>query len=147
MTRRLRSCSRQGESIAAVFSRPIRAEAGLIIPPAGYLKAVRKLCDKYVSDFFDEIQQAWPPGRYFRCCEEDVTPDIMTYGRHSAAHHADYRNHCPPKMWVEELKENRDTRFPDLRRQTACISAALPRINFMVTNDVPKLRERRANSS
>lgn len=42
---------------ACVFIEPVQGEAGVVIPPAGYLRAVRELCDRYGAFLvLDEIQ-------------------------------------------------------------------------------------------
>ena len=40
------------ETIAAIILEPVQGVGGIRIPPEGYLKAVRKLCDEY-SNFYD----------------------------------------------------------------------------------------------
>ena len=143
MTRTVEKLIATGESIAAVSLEPIQGEAGIIIPPAGYLKAVRELCDKYdICLIFDEIQTGMGrTGSYFRCCEEDVTPDIMTYGKAFGGGIMPITGIIArPKMWVEELKENPwILGSPTFGGNPLACSAALAAINFMVTNDVPKL--------
>ena len=76
-----------GESIAAVVLEPIQGEAGVIIPPAGYLKEVRAICDELdVVLIIDEIQTGMGrTGTLWRCDAEEIVPDIMTFGRPSAA--------------------------------------------------------------
>ncbi|MFW6409532.1 MAG: aspartate aminotransferase family protein [Halanaerobiales bacterium] len=64
---------------AAFIVEPIQGEAGIIVPPEGYLKEVRKLCDKYDTYLiFDEIQTGLGrTGDLFACNREEVVPDIM----------------------------------------------------------------------
>jgi putrescine aminotransferase len=68
---------------AAVILEPIQGEAGVIVPPSGYLRAVRDLCDRRgVLLIADEIQTGLGrTGRLF-CVEHDgVVPDIMTLAK------------------------------------------------------------------
>jgi putrescine aminotransferase len=66
-------------NIAAFIVEPIQGEAGIIIPPEGYLKEIRALCDKYDTYLiFDEIQTGLGrTGELFACEAEDIVPDIM----------------------------------------------------------------------
>ena len=65
--------------IAAIFVEPIQGEGGYVVPPPGYLKALRDLCDKYgILLVFDEIQSGiGRTGKMFACEYEDVEPDIL----------------------------------------------------------------------
>jgi 4-aminobutyrate aminotransferase len=65
--------------IAAIFVEPIQGEGGYVVPPPGYLKALRELCDKYgILLVFDEIQSGiGRTGKMFACEYEGVEPDIL----------------------------------------------------------------------
>lgn len=75
-----------GEKVAAIIVEPIQGEAGVMIPPKGYLKRLREIADNYgVALIFDEIQTGLGrTGTMWRCDYEDVTPDIMTFGKASS---------------------------------------------------------------
>ena len=65
--------------VAAVFVEPIQGEGGYIVPPLGYLKALRELCDKYgILLVFDEIQSGiGRTGKMFAAEWSGVEPDIL----------------------------------------------------------------------
>ncbi|XP_047328518.1 ornithine aminotransferase, mitochondrial [Impatiens glandulifera] len=73
----------KGDQIAGFLFEPIQGEAGVIIPPDGYLKAVRKLCSKYnILMIADEIQTGLArTGRMLACDWEDVRPDVVILGK------------------------------------------------------------------
>lgn len=64
---------------AAVILEPVQGEAGVIIPPQGYLKSVRELCDKSkVLMVLDEVQTGnGRTGTYFCYEQEGIFPDIV----------------------------------------------------------------------
>ena len=68
---------------AAVFIEPIQGEAGVIIPPKGYLKKVSEICRKNnVLLICDEIQTGLGrTGKLFASWHEDVKPDMITIGK------------------------------------------------------------------
>jgi len=68
---------------AAVMLEPIQGEAGVIIPPAGYLKQVAEICKKNNVLFVaDEIQTGLArTGKLFASQHEDVRPDVMIVGK------------------------------------------------------------------
>lgn len=72
-----------GDRIAAVISEPIFAAGGVIVPPEGFWKGVRKLCDKYGALLiFDEVVTGiGQTGTMFACQYEEVTPDILVTGK------------------------------------------------------------------
>jgi beta-alanine--pyruvate transaminase len=67
-------------TIAAVIVEPISGSAGVILPPAGYLKRLREICDKHeILLIFDEVITGFGRiGKPFASQAFDVTPDLMT---------------------------------------------------------------------
>jgi beta-alanine--pyruvate transaminase len=67
-------------TIAAVIVEPISGSAGVILPPAGYLKRLREICDKHeIVLIFDEVITGFGRvGEPFASLAFDVTPDLMT---------------------------------------------------------------------
>jgi putrescine aminotransferase len=72
---------RPGES--AVVVEPIQAEAGVVVPPPGYLKGVEELCREFDGLLVvDEIQTGLGRlGRWWGVSAEDVRPDILLAGK------------------------------------------------------------------
>ena len=132
-----------GEGIAAVILEPVQGEAGVILPPKGYLQAVRELCDEYgIFLIFDEIQTGMGrTGSYFRCEAEGVTPDILTYGKAFGGGIMPITGIIArPHLWVEELVENPwILGSPTFGGNPLACAAALGAIDFMIKHDVPKL--------
>jgi len=62
---------------------PIQGEAGVIIPPAGYLKRIREICQQNnVLLIADEIQTGLGrTGKLFACNHEDVRADMVIIGK------------------------------------------------------------------
>jgi ornithine--oxo-acid transaminase len=68
---------------AAVLVEPIQGEAGVVVPPEGYLCRICDLCDAHNVLFIaDEIQTGLGrTGKLFACDHEDVRPDVMILGK------------------------------------------------------------------
>jgi len=68
---------------AAFLIEPIQGEGGIIIPPAGYLKACETLCREHnVLLIADEIQTGLGrTGKMLACDHEDVVPDGLVLGK------------------------------------------------------------------
>ena len=66
--------------VVAVLVEPVQGEGGINIPDAGYLNALRQLCDQ--NDWLlmlDEIQTGnGRTGHYFACMGDNVVPDVLT---------------------------------------------------------------------
>lgn len=67
----------------AVLAEPVQCEAGILLPPDGWLRGVRALCDAHrVLLVADEIQTGLGrTGRTFACDHEGVTPDLYVLGK------------------------------------------------------------------
>ncbi|MET9465218.1 ornithine--oxo-acid transaminase [Streptomyces sp. NPDC006544] len=67
----------------AVLLEPIQGEAGVLVPPAGYLRGVRELTrERNVLFMADEIQSGLGrTGRTFACEHEGVVPDVYVLGK------------------------------------------------------------------
>ncbi len=68
---------------AAVLLEPIQGEAGVIVPPQGYLRRVAEICRQHNVLFIaDEIQTGLGrTGKLFACDHEGVRPDVMILGK------------------------------------------------------------------
>ena len=67
-------------TIAAVIVEPISGSAGVLLPPVGYLKRLREICDKHdILLIFDEVITGFGRiGQPFAAQAFDVTPDLIT---------------------------------------------------------------------
>jgi len=71
------------ENIAACIVEPTAGSTGTLVPPKGYLKRLREICDKHgILLIFDEVITGWGRmGSAFASQEFGVTPDIMTMAK------------------------------------------------------------------
>ena len=67
-------------TIAAVIVEPISGSAGVVVPPEGYLKRLREICDKHgILLIFDEVITGFGRvGKTFAAQRFDVMPDMIT---------------------------------------------------------------------
>jgi len=70
-------------NVVGVLIEPIQGEAGVVVPPAGYLAAVRDLCTEHGALMIaDEIQSGLGrTGATFACEHEGVRPDMYLLGK------------------------------------------------------------------
>ena len=70
-------------SVAAVLLEAIQGEAGVVVPPVGYLTAVRRVCDEHgILLMLDEIQTGLArTGRWFAFQHEAIGPDVVTVAK------------------------------------------------------------------
>ena len=71
------------ENIAACFVEPIAGSTGCIVPPQGYLKRLREICDQHgILLVFDEVITGFGrTGEPFAAQSFGVTPDLMTMAK------------------------------------------------------------------
>lgn len=71
------------EYTVAFLVEPVQGEAGVIVPPPGYLAAIRSICDAHdVLLIADEVQTGLGrTGKRFAFDHESVTPDIYVLGK------------------------------------------------------------------
>jgi len=71
------------DRVVGVLVEPIQGEAGVIVPPAGFLTRVRELCTHWGALMIaDEIQSGLGrTGTTFACEHEDVVPDMYVLGK------------------------------------------------------------------
>ncbi|WP_043268114.1 aminotransferase class III-fold pyridoxal phosphate-dependent enzyme [Streptomyces sp. CT34] len=79
----LRAALRSDPARACVLLEPVQAEGGVRIPPGGYLRQVRELCEEFGALLaMDEIQSGLGRlGSWWGCDEDGVRPDLMTTGK------------------------------------------------------------------
>lgn len=131
-----------GEKVAGVIVEAIQGEAGVIIPPKGYMKAVREICDKYgIAMIVDEIQTGMGrTGTMWRCDAEDVVPDIMTFGKAFGGGVMPITGIIArPNVWPEKLIDNPwILGSPTFGGNPLACSAAIATIAYMLENDIPQ---------
>jgi acetylornithine/N-succinyldiaminopimelate aminotransferase len=72
-----------GEATAAIMVEPIQGEAGVVVPPPGYLRQLRQIADEYgLLLICDEVQTGiGRTGTLFGFEHDRVAPDILTLGK------------------------------------------------------------------
>jgi adenosylmethionine-8-amino-7-oxononanoate aminotransferase len=71
------------EQVAAVMVEPVFGSGGVIVPPPGYLKRLREICDRHeVLLIVDEVITGFGrTGTWFSCDHEGVSPDLITFAK------------------------------------------------------------------
>ncbi|HBP63150.1 MAG TPA: aspartate aminotransferase family protein [Desulfosporosinus sp.] len=70
-------------NVAAIVLETITGSNGIIIPPKGYLKGIRQICDDFgIVMICDEVMSGFGrTGEWFACNHFDVQPDIITFAK------------------------------------------------------------------
>jgi 4-aminobutyrate aminotransferase len=71
------------QSVAAIVVEPIQGEGGYVVPPPGYLKDLRALCDRHgILLICDEVQSGvGRTGKMFACEHDGIEPDVITVAK------------------------------------------------------------------
>ena len=71
------------DKVAGFIFEPIQGEAGVNVPPEGYIRKIREICTKYnVLMVADEIQTGFGrTGELFACDHENTKPDMLLLGK------------------------------------------------------------------
>ena len=79
----VRTALRHDPDIGAVIVEPVQGRGGVIVPPRGFLRALRALCDERgLLLILDEIYTGFGrTGAMFACEHEDVVPDLLCVGK------------------------------------------------------------------
>lgn len=69
--------------VAAIFLEPIVGSSGLIVPPEGFLRGLRTLCDQHgILLILDEVMTGFGrTGKWFAAEHEGVVPDMITFAK------------------------------------------------------------------
>ncbi len=80
---RLLKSQTAADETACIVVEPVLGEGGYVVPPKGFLKALREICDRYdILLVVDEIQSGFArTGRYFAFQHEGIVPDIITMAK------------------------------------------------------------------
>lgn len=70
-------------NIAAIFLETVTGSNGVLIPPMGYMKGIREICDKYgILMVCDEVMAGWGrTGEWFAIDNWKVKPDVITFAK------------------------------------------------------------------
>jgi putrescine---pyruvate transaminase len=71
------------ERVAAVIVEPVFGSGGVIVPPLGYLRRLREICDRHqLLLIVDEVITGFGrTGTWFACEHEAVVPDLITFAK------------------------------------------------------------------
>ena len=71
------------DNVAAIVVETITGSNGVIIPPKGYLKGIRKICDEFgIMMICDEVMAGWyRTGKMFAFMNYDVKPDLVSFAK------------------------------------------------------------------
>jgi taurine--2-oxoglutarate transaminase len=71
------------QNVAAVMMETVTGTNGVIVPPEGYLRSIREVCDRHgILLVLDEVMAGFGrTGKWFACEHWDVVPDVITFAK------------------------------------------------------------------
>jgi adenosylmethionine-8-amino-7-oxononanoate aminotransferase len=75
--------AKHAHEVAAVITEPVQGAGGMIVPPAGFLRMLREVCDEFgVLLIVDEVATGFGrTGRLFACEYDSIAPDLLCLGK------------------------------------------------------------------
>ncbi len=137
-----------GDSVAGVIVEPIQGEAGIIVPPDGYLPALREICDRYeVLLITDEIQTGMGrTGSLWAVEQVNVVPDILIMGKAFGGGVMPITGIVARKhLWQNMLENPWILGSPTFGGNPLSCSAAIAAIKYTVEWDIPKMAAEKGN--
>ena len=122
---------------AAFLVEPIQGEAGVVVPPEGFLREAAELCKQNNVLFIaDEIQTGFGrTGKLFACDWEGVKPDIYVLGKHWVGNHAGFSSSCRKEVLNLFEPDSHGSTFGGNPLACACALAA---IDIIIEEDLPR---------
>ncbi|HEY0211093.1 putrescine aminotransferase [Acerihabitans sp.] len=132
-------CRSTGADVAAIILEPIQGEGGVIIPPQGYLAAVRALCDEVGALLIlDEVQTGMGrTGKMFACEHEGVQPDILCLAKALGGGVMPIGATVATEEVFSVLFENPFLHTTTFGGNPLACAAALATINVLLSEDLP----------
>ncbi|MFK3707716.1 putrescine aminotransferase, partial [Klebsiella sp. NPDC088457] len=141
----LSECKKTGDDVAAVILEPIQGEGGVILPPPGYLPAVRKLCDEFGALLIlDEVQTGMGrTGKMFACEHENVQPDILCLAKALGGGVMPIGATVATEEVFSVLFDNPFLHTTTFGGNPLACAAALATINVLLTENLPAQAEQK----
>lgn len=132
----------------AFVVEPIQGEGGIIVPPAGYLKRARALCDRYDTLLVvDEIQcGAARTGKLWCCEHDDVVPDCIVFAKGLSGGLVPFGGYLCTESLYEAAYGSLETCYhhtATYQENTLSAAAALGALQFIIEHDLCGMAQRK----